>query len=857
MSDQSSQGVVERSVEAAIRCLAAGMVAEAEALCASVLNILPTAAGAHACLAECAGQRGDGRGRRWHLAMAAALAPDDPAMTGKAEAELHGAVDLMRAAMTEALITRISAGDWSLAGVHARAAVGRDPGFAFGWKVLGASLMALGDAKMAAGALKRVIALQPDDAEAHANLADALHHSGEMRAALESATYAIGIDPSLGEAYLTAARACIARKEWEKAVSFLQDLLVRHPDDTQAPTLLAQAQDGLASAASQAPTPSGQQSPRLGLRKADGRTLKRARQELVKLFNSGQFSALETAALGWTRRYPEVAFHWHALGLARARLGKTTESIAPYREAIRLMPDDAELQNNLAISLVTLGRLEEATEACEHALSCAPDYLPALNNLGVILQKQHRFADAAETYRQVVERDPQHCNATRNLGNVLKDMGRLAEGLEWYRRSLKLDPKSFEAWSNLLFSSNYLAAESVECLRELATQFAEVAAGVCGKPSAEKPPARTSPEALRVGFVSGDLHSHPVAYFLEKVLAHLDHTRITPLAFVTYDKTDLVTDRLKPRFAAWRRLVGLSDAEAAELIVRENVDVLIDLSGHSGYNRLPMFVHRPAPLQVTWLGYFATTGLAEMDYIIGDPYVTPPTEARHFVERVWRLPETYLCFSPPNLVVDPGPLPWLGNGYPTFGCFNNLPKLNDRVIDLWCRILLVVPEARLFLKTKQLGDAAVRTETMARFAARGVDPARLVLEGHAPRGELLASYRRVDVCLDPFPYPGGTTSIEALWMGVPVITLRGDRFLSHVGETIAHNAGLSDWIAEDEPAYLVKAIATCANPAALSELRASLRARVLASPLFDAERFARNFEAALFGMWREKFGEKT
>jgi protein O-GlcNAc transferase len=254
-------------------------------------------------------------------------------------------------------------------------------------------------------------------------------------------------------------------------------------------------------------------------------------------------------------------------------------------------------------------------------------------------------------------------------------------------------------------------------------------------------------------------------------------------------------------------------------------------------------------VQASWLGYFATTGLAEMDYVLADPYVVPVGEEDQFTEAVWRLPDSYLCFTAPAVDVEVGPLPALSAGQVTFGCFNNLAKMNDAVVTLWARVLHAVPGSRLFLKTKQLSSAASGEATRQRFRAHGIGPERLILEGASPRHELLAAYHRVDIALDPFPYPGGTTSVEAMWMGVPVITRRGDRFLSHVGESIAHNAGLPAWIAGDDDDYVARAASHASRLPELAALRGELRARVMASPLFDAPRFARNFEAAMWGMW--------
>ena len=297
--------------------------------------------------------------------------------------------------------------------------------------------------------------------------------------------------------------------------------------------------------------------------------------------------------------------------------------------------------------------------------------------------------------------------------------------------------------------------------------------------------------------------------------------------------------------------MNLGDEVAARLIHADGVHVLIDLSGHTTYNRLPVFAWKPAPVQVTWLGLPATTGVAEIDYVLGDPHALPAAYDGHFSETAWRLPESYLCLTPPASNVEVAPLPARSTGQVTFGSFNNLTKMNDAVVAVWARILDAVPGSRLLLKTKQLAEPAVCDRTLQRFAAQGIAPDRLLLSKiQASRDEHLASYNSVDIALDTFPYPGVTTSAEALWMGVPVLSMRGDRFMSGTATSIAHNAGLPDWVAADEDDYVAKAVAFASDLESLARLRAGLRPQVLASPLFDAPRFARNFEDALWGMWQ-------
>jgi predicted O-linked N-acetylglucosamine transferase (SPINDLY family) len=351
------------------------------------------------------------------------------------------------------------------------------------------------------------------------------------------------------------------------------------------------------------------------------------------------------------------------------------------------------------------------------------------------------------------------------------------------------------------------------------------------------------------------LRNHPVGFFVEDMLAALVSNasgRLEIFAYPNHFRTDAVSERIKACCQGWHSAVGLSDESLVRRIRDDDIDILIDLSGHTANNRLPMFAWKPAPVQASWLGYLGTTGVAAMDYLIADPRTLPETEEAHFTEKIWRLPETYLCFTPPEGDVQVSALPAIANGFITFGCFNNLTKINDAVVALWARVLASVPDSRLFLKAKQLRDASVLQNIVERFAMHGIDSRRLLLEGTVPqRSEHLMTFHRVDIALDPFPYPGITTSVESLWMGVPVLTLAGERFLSRQGVGLLMNAGLTEWIAADADDYVARAILHAGDMQRLAALRDGLRQRVLASPIFDAPRFARHFEIALRGMWQK------
>jgi predicted O-linked N-acetylglucosamine transferase (SPINDLY family) len=313
-------------------------------------------------------------------------------------------------------------------------------------------------------------------------------------------------------------------------------------------------------------------------------------------------------------------------------------------------------------------------------------------------------------------------------------------------------------------------------------------------------------------------------------------------------REDDLTARIKPRFAQWRRIDGLDDEAAARLIFADSPDVLLDLSGHTAHNRLGVFAWRPAPVQAGWLGYFATTGLAAMDWVIADRASVQEAQHAHFTERIWYLPQTRLCFTPPDQAPVAGPLPAQANGFVTFGSFQNLGKVNEQVLALWSRVLEAVPGSRLRWQNALLADEATRDLVRRRMAARGIEPSRLRFQGKVSRRAYLAAYNEIDIVLDSFPYPGGTTTCEALWMGVPTVTLQGDRMLSRQGAALLAAAGVPQWIAGDQEEYVANAAALAGDLPALAELRRTLRERVATSALFDARRFAREFAQALHSM---------
>lgn len=548
-----------------------------------------------------------------------------------------------------------------------------------------------------------------------------------------------------------------------------------------------------------------------------------------------------------------AAAHYNA-GNVLAKLGQREAALDAYKTALSLKPDFVDAEIALGCFQDDLGQIEAAAASYRRALVLQPDYAQVHNNLGIVLSKLGQFEAAVASYRRALELDPNYADGHSNLGNALKDLGLLSDAEACYRKALKIKPTHLEAQSNLIFVLNYSNQQNGTLLLSEAKRYGELAAQTVTQPidaRRDRQPGRS----LRVGFVSGDFRTHPVSYFFQAVLAALVAQSEGRMEFVGYHNhltNDELTERIKTLCHGWRATVGLSDEALARRIGDDKIDILIDLAGHTAHNRLPVFAWRPAPVQVSWLGYFGTTGVAEIDYLIADPWTLLRGDESNFTEKIWYLPETRLCFSAPDVELEVSPLPALGNNDLTFGCCNNLTKMTDQVVALWARVLAALPASRLLLKSPQLGECAVRENVVGRFATHGIDSTRLTMEGLSSRSEYLKTYQRIDIALDPFPYTGGTTTCEALWMGVPVLTLAGERFLSRQGVGLLMNAGLPQWVASDADDYLARAIMHASDLPSLANLRAGLRQQALTSPLFDATRFADHFQQALRDMWHDR-----
>lgn len=555
---------------------------------------------------------------------------------------------------------------------------------------------------------------------------------------------------------------------------------------------------------------------------------------------------------------------------------------AAYRQALIHHPRDLEATFGLAVVLHQTGALDEARPLYEQALKLAPGNIALLQNLtGVIfaqgrtpeaiphlrqmvrlepqsadhwsflagaLEQEARLAEVVETQRQAILHHPQAYRAFNGLGNALANLGRFDEAVAAYRRSIAINPDYFDARSNLLMTLHSIAGVSAaDILLEARAYGARL-------------PVRTSPafanvrdaeRPLRVGYVCADFRVHPVGFFLERVLASHDRSRVETFLYSDTLFADAQTERLRGSASGWRPIVGKTDDEVARQIQGDRIDILVDLAGHTGSNRLVLFGMRAAPVQACWLGYFGTTGVPAMDYVIGDEVVLPPGDDGLFTETAVRLPTPYLCWSPPREDVAVAPFPSLASGAVTFGCFNNRAKITGEVVAVWAEILRRVPNATLFLKSWSLADESNRDGLVQAFAAHGVAADRLIFEGLTARAEGLAAYNRVDIALDPFPFGGCTTTADTLWMGVPVVTVAGSRWSGRMSQTILNAVGLQEWVAPDLDSYVEMAVRAAGDLAALAPLREALRSRIEASSFCDGPRFTANLEAAYRAMWRD------
>ncbi len=559
------------------------------------------------------------------------------------------------------------------------------------------------------------------------------------------------------------------------------------------------------------------------------RVLHEAIQYAFERHAEGDLASAETVYYKVLEAEPQNASALQGLGILTCQRGDYANGAEILKAAVLASPNDGNLRSNLGNALRVLGRMKEAKDELLKAVHLEPTMGGAWSNLSLVQREEGEAGAALESGNRAVEMEPDMPEAHLNRGCALQSLGRTEEALDAFRAGIKMAPQSMMLWDSLLLGLQYSDQHSAEELLAEAKEFGITI------PDAPRPAKRQ--ELKRIGFVSGDFRRHPVGQFLLAMLRHWQADFGEVFLYSNNGKSDSLTEELRSCRVEWRDIERLDDDAAFELIRKDEIDLLVDLSGHTAHNRLTLFAARPAPVQAAWLGYSATTGLGQMDWVIGDAWVTPVEQERFFTERVARLPHAFLCFDPPEET----PLRGQG-GEVVFGSFNNPAKISDTALRLWGRVLAEVPGSRLMLKYRSLDDPASREALIDRAKAQGIDPDRLEIHGFVSREKHLEMLGSLTAALDTFPYTGATTTVEALWEGVPVATLVGHRYVSRMSASVLSAAGLEDCIAEGEDAFVEIAKRLVGGDGPSGE---ALRQMVKSSPLTNCAQFAADFWSLL------------
>jgi predicted O-linked N-acetylglucosamine transferase (SPINDLY family) len=567
----------------------------------------------------------------------------------------------------------------------------------------------------------------------------------------------------------------------------------------------------------------------------------------LALARVNQLREAATALAETTRLVPQRPEPFNELGIVLARLGRMDEAADAFRQATRLRPDYADAYNNLGNVRLSQGRLDEAIGRYRKAIELKPNHYQAHAHLGIAYSRAGRTQESIQCLEHAVELEPGSADAQNNLGNALLVAGRLDRALSVFRTALGLDPNYAPAVSNYLFALNYDPAIEPERLAQEHRTWAgrleaslPTAAGHDNTPDPER--------VLRVAYVSPDFRRHPVTAFMLAVLTHGNRNRMATILLADVTVPDATTRRLESLADGWHDTTGMSHEQLADLVRRERIDLLVDLTGHTSGNRLGVFARRPAPVQVSYLGYPTTTGMSSIQYLLTDEMVDPAGEDRLYTEALVRLPGGFSCYTPLDDTPAVSALPAPGSGRITFGALQTLAKLNSQVLALWARVIRQVPGSRLLIARDVLTGQIAR-EVADRLLAAGLKPDDFELRHEFPPGGHLALYREIDIALDSFPWSGHTTACEAMWMGVPTVSLVGQRHAGRMVASVLSQAGLGDWLASDADGYVSIAARAAGDLDSLAALRSGLRQRMAASPLCDAARFANELEQAYRGMW--------
>lgn len=727
------------------------------------------------------------------------------------------------------------------------AAVERDPDAVDSWLNRGVALKEAGDLAGAETSYRRALALAPQDPIVSNNLANVLGAQGRHDDAIAFYKDAIALNPAYADAKANLGTALRDAGDMDGALACLADAVAQHPRHS-------------------------------GLLNAYGNALRQAQRvdEAITVLQE----AVEAS--------PGYAEAHNNLGLAYAILNRMREAALHLKQAAELKPDSAIISNNYGALLLRLFRFPEAVAALSNAVARDPGYDEALINLGIAHYMRGEGAEAIGVYRRVLARHPDNAFARYSLGVALLEDQKLSEASEEIRRALGLDPANAMALNTLgvllleqhfvtdarkamrdaadvntvsapIFFSNYAFASLYEPdvsnaeILEIHKEYARRFTTAIPDPAKPHTNARDPERKLRLAYLSPDFRAHSVAYFFEALLEKHDRSRFEVCLYSDTSRTDVITESMRKAADLWVETAGLPNDAFAQRLRDDGVDILVNLGGHTSGNRLPVCALKPAPVQIEYLGYPDTSGVPAMDYRITDGRADPAGEAERWcTEELVRLPDCFHCYRPSGKAPPPAPAPHVARGYVTFASFNVLPKVTEPAIAAWAEILKAVPNARFFMKCKQMRDERVQARIKADFARHGIDPGRIGMASFVPSvQEHLNKYAGVDLALDTFPYNGTTTTCEALYMGVPVLTIAGNNHRGRVGLSLLTAMGLAgEFVMPSVEAYIARAIALGQNPGRLAEIRPTLRGAMERSPLRDEVGFTRTLEEAYRGLWR-------
>jgi predicted O-linked N-acetylglucosamine transferase (SPINDLY family) len=738
-------------------------------------------------------------------------------------------------------VAKLQTGDTLGSIEHLRRAIQlrpKDPSF---WLNLGNALFRAEAPGEAIHAYDRSIALQPENAEAHFNRANVWAAGGDHEAAIEGYEQALSRAPHHVGAHFNLANSLMALQREADALGFYLTVAQAAPDFPNLWTNVG-----------------------------------------ICLANLKQYGDAENAFHAALRQAPEDSQAHNNLGTLLAKQERWDEAIEALSTAAKLQPTDLTVRLNLARTLqrarrgtalfvaegatvlapnvaetwvvlgdtrLAFGMTEAVLEAYEHALRLDPECLFDSNNLGLAYYRNGRLDEAIAFYDKVLERRPGDADAWADLGVARLHQGDVEGAIGDMARSIEIRPENEFAHSNYLLCHCYSHRHSAEDIRDLSMDWAKVHTPVGG----ELPPVRRERgDRLRVGYLSADFHAHPAGNLYAAMFPFHDPERVEVYAYSTNPFRDEVTERIE---SACRRYEVVEDLAADELAAKvraDEIDVWVDLLGHTPGHRLRAFGLHPAPVQASWLGYFGTTGMSQMDFLLADRHVVPERHEAHFTEHIARFPSCMYAYQPPQLEVEPGTLPRDRNGFVTFGCFNNLSKIHEGVVALWCEALRELPGSRIVLNRWPFSSPSTRERYWRWFEANGVSRDRVDLRFTKGREAYFGSYADVDLMLDSFPYGGGTTTSDALWMGVPVVSLSAERFVGRMTETILHAVGVPELLPASETDFVRMAVDLAEDSNRLGEYRATLRGRLVQSPLCDVRRFTRELEDVFEWMWEHR-----